>query len=55
MIVGRAVFFFFEMLLKGRGLQMIAKEEVDRKESAETALAQMEVVEVSAERGTGWT
>ena len=54
MIVERAVFFFFEMLLKGSGLQTIAKGEVDRKESAEPAPGQMEVVEVSVEAGTGW-
>lgn len=32
---------------------MIAREEVGRKASAETAVARMEVVEVLGERGTG--
>lgn len=34
---------------------MIAKEEVDRKESVETAVVRMEAVEVSEERGTDLT
>lgn len=34
---------------------MIAKEEVGRKESVERAVARMEAVEVSEERGKGST
>lgn len=34
---------------------MIAKEEVGKKESVETAVARMEVVEASEEHGTGST
>ena len=45
-IVGQAVFFFSEKLWTGRHLQMIAREEVGRKASAETAVARTEVVEV---------
>ena len=37
--VGQASFFFFEMLWKGKRLQMTAREEVGRKEFGETAVA----------------
>ena len=40
------VSFFFVMLWKGRRLQMIAREEVGRKASAETVEVRMEVGEV---------
>ena len=43
------------MLWEGRHLRTIAKEEVGRKESVERAVARMEVVEVSEERGKGST
>ena len=51
-IAGEAVFFVFEMLSKGRRRRKIAKEEVDKKASAETEVARMEAVEVSGEHGT---
>lgn len=54
-VVRAFFFFFFEMLEKGRRLQMIAKEEVGRKESVEMAAARMKVVEESEERDTGLT
>lgn len=37
--VGQASFFFFEMIWKGKRLQMTAREEVGRKESGETVVA----------------